>query len=137
MNARKRLPLVASLLAIAALVFLAFPVALAGGPQQNSVRVTLQCDKGVTGNASVNLRASTSSGQVEVGATEIPCGETLVVATTAKADSYAATIMVSRDSATGRCGNKTGLLPDTLYCPVMTPPGERPAGGTLRLAKPK
>ena len=140
MKARKYLPLVVVLVALAALVFLTLPVALAGGPaptttHPNSVRVTMQCDKGVTGFADVYLDASSSPVSP---ATQIYCGESQVVATTGKADSYRAVVQVRKSSSGGTHCSRDGLLPDTLYCSVgPVPVGERSAGGTLRLARPK
>jgi hypothetical protein len=141
MKARKLLPVVV-LVALAALAFLALPVALAGGPQRQSVRVTMQCDKGVTGYASVNLYDAGSNQENPDTQIEIYCGQSLVVATTLKAGSYAAVGWVAKASAGGSAGGNPcsgmGPLPATLYCSVgLAPVGERPAGGTLRLGKPK
>jgi hypothetical protein len=145
MKARKYLPFVVVLVALAALALLALPVALAGGPapsssQQHSVRVTMQCDKDVQGGASVNLYLSPDlENPVNIGAApQIPCGESQVVETSVKADSYAATVKVGKGSSVVSSCSPKGSLPNTFYCSVgMVPEGERPAGGTLRLGKPK
>jgi hypothetical protein len=140
MKARRLLSFVVVLVSLAALAFLALPVALAGGPQRHSVRVTMQCDKGVTGDASVSFYDANSYPVND--SVQIDCGESLVVVTTARADSYAAEVQVAKASSGGGAGgnpcSRMGVLPDTLYCPVgLVPVGERSAGGTLRLGKPK
>jgi len=127
-------------LSIVALMVQVQPVSLPPLPRaavktEHSVRVSMRCDKDVTGSASVNLYADNV--YVGVSPTEIFCGDHLEVATTALANGYAVTVDLETLAGEAFCTmSQPAPLPDRLSCTV-NPADPHSPGGRITLHQPK
>jgi hypothetical protein len=101
---------------------------------ESYVRVTMRCDRDVTGSASVNLYATNI--YVGVSPTDIFCGDHLVVATTQQADSYAITADLETPDGEVLCSSGLQPLPDRLSC-AANPDDPQSQGARFTLHQPK